>query len=72
MVMLDKDGMPTGQATNLGKEINTPRTRCSPSCDNGNLYFRQQRHPGMGGMDIYMAEKQAMNTWGHVENMKYP
>jgi peptidoglycan-associated lipoprotein len=72
-VMLDKSGMPTGQPANLGKDINTPKDEMFPFLrDNGNLYFSSNAPGGMGGMDIYMAEKTGDGTWGHMENLKYP
>lgn len=72
-VMLDKSGMPTGQASNLGKEINSAKDEMFPFLrENGNLYFSSNAPGGMGGMDIYMAEKTGDGAWGHVENVKYP
>ncbi len=72
-VSLDKNGMPTGAVTNLGKEINSPKNEMFPFLrNNGDLYFSSNGVAGMGGMDIFRAEKTGDNTWGHVENMKYP
>lgn len=73
MVRLDKDGKPTGTPANLGAEINTKKDDMFPFLrENGNLYFSSDGHPGMGGMDIFLAEKIGDNAWGHVENMKSP
>ncbi|MEO8734896.1 MAG: OmpA family protein [Flavobacteriales bacterium] len=73
MVKLDRKGMPDGAATNLGKDINTAKDEMFPFLrDDGNLYFSSNGYPGMGGLDIFMAEKTGDNTWGHVENMKSP
>lgn len=73
MVRLDKDGKPTGVPTNLGPEVNTPKDEMFPFVrENGNLYFSSNRPAGMGGLDIYVAEKTGDNTWGHAENMKAP
>ncbi len=73
MVRLDKDGKPTGTPSNLGPEINTQKDDLFPFIRaNGNLYFSSDGHTGMGGMDIFMAEKTGDNTWGHVENLKSP
>jgi peptidoglycan-associated lipoprotein len=73
MVRLDKDGKPTGTPTNLGNEINTAKDDMFPFVrNNGNLYFSSDGHQGMGGMDIFQAEKTGDNAWGHVENMKSP
>ncbi|MFZ1658312.1 MAG: tetratricopeptide repeat protein, partial [Flavobacteriales bacterium] len=72
-VMLGAGGLPTGQIANLGKDINTPKDEMFPFLrDNGNLYFSSNAPGGMGGMDIYMAEKTGDGTWGHMENLKYP
>ncbi|MBS1936568.1 MAG: PD40 domain-containing protein [Bacteroidetes bacterium] len=72
-VGLDKNGMPVGQAVNLGKDINGPKDEMFPFWrKNGDLYFTSDRPSGMGGMDIYRAEKTGEGTWGHVENVKYP
>ncbi len=72
-VALDKNGMPTGPATNLGAEVNSKKDDMFPFVrENGNLYFASDGHAGMGGMDIFLAEKTGENTWGHVENVKSP
>lgn len=73
MVKLDRDGKPTGAPTNLGQEVNTSKDDMFPFLrENGNLYFSSDGHPGMGGLDIFMAEKTGDASWGHVENMKSP
>ena len=73
MVRLDKDGKPTGTPSNLGPEINTAKDELFPFLrSNGSLYYSTDGNTGMGGMDIFMAEKTGDNTWGHVENMKSP
>ncbi len=72
-VALDRNGMPTGQPANLGKEINTPKNDMFPFWrENGDLYFASDRMGGMGGMDIYRATKTGDGAWGQVENMKSP
>lgn len=73
MIRLDRDGMPTGQAVNLGPEINTPKDDMFPFIrQDGSLYFSSTGYAGMGGMDIYHAEKTGDGKWGQVENMKAP
>jgi peptidoglycan-associated lipoprotein len=73
MVKLDRKGMPEGAVSNLGKGINTPKDEMFPFLrNNGNLYFSSNGYPGMGGMDLFMAEKTGDAGWGHVENLKYP
>ena len=73
MVRLDRDGRPMGTPSNLGPEINTKVDDKFPFLRaNGNLYFSSDGHCGMGGLDIFMAERTGDNVWGHVENMKSP
>lgn len=72
-VALDKNGMPVGKPTNLGKDINSKDNEMFPFWrDNGDLYFASNRIGGMGGMDIYRAAKTGEGTWGHAENMQSP
>src|ERR1035437_6171799 len=63
-----------GPPVNLGPDINTDGDEFSPFLhDDGTLYFASNAWPGMGGYDIFRAEKLAGNNkWGKVENMKYP
>jgi peptidoglycan-associated lipoprotein len=43
---------------NLGKEINTPGNDMFPYVDaEGKLYFASDGHPGLGGLDLYIAER---------------
>jgi len=71
MVKLNKDGMPTGAPVNLG-EVNTAKDEMFPFLrHDGSLYFASNGHPGMGGMDIFHAEKSG-ETWTAIENMKSP
>lgn len=73
MVRLDRDGKPTGTPANLGAEVNTPKDEMFPFLrHDGNLYFSTAGFAGMGGMDMYMAEKTGDGTWGHTENLKAP
>lgn len=73
MVKLDKDGKALGAPVNLGAEINTPKDDMFPFLrQNGSLYFSSDGHAGMGGMDIFIAEKTGENAWGQVQNMKSP
>lgn len=44
---------------NLGPEINTPGNEMFPSFSlNGDLYFSSDGHPGLGGLDLFIAKKQ--------------
>ncbi len=71
-VKLDKDGMPTGAPVNLGADINGPKDEMFPFIrQDGSLYFSSNGRAGMGGMDIFHAEKSG-ETWTAVDNMKSP
>ncbi len=72
-VALNKDGMPTGAPTNLGADINTAKDDLFPFVRfDGNLYYSTNGLPGMGGMDMFVAEKKADGMWTAPENMKSP
>lgn len=45
-----------GGVENLGEPMNTPGNEMFPTFrPNGNLYFSSDGHPGMGGLDIFIA-----------------
>lgn len=70
---LDRNGKPTGNPVNLGATVNTSGDDLFPFIrHNGDLYFTSNGHPGMGGMDIFHAERTGENAWGNVENMRSP
>ena len=54
----------TAGVENLGPAINTPGDEMFPTFrPNGDLYFSSDGHPGMGGLDIFIAKADA---WGKV------
>lgn len=56
---------------NLGSKINTPGNEMFPFLrQDGTLFFASDGHPGMGGLDIYKAEKND-SEW-EVSNLKPP
>ena len=64
-----------GQPKNAGPAVNTEGNEMYPSVsdDGKRLYFSSDYHPGMGGLDIFMAEAGADGKFTKpVENMKYP
>jgi peptidoglycan-associated lipoprotein len=64
-----------GQPKNAGPAVNTEGTDMYPtiSDDGKKLYFCSDYHPGMGGLDIFVAEAGADGKFTKaVENMKYP
>ncbi|HBS86124.1 MAG: hypothetical protein A2W91_07805 [Bacteroidetes bacterium GWF2_38_335] len=72
MIERSGKGAPWTKPVNMGKEINTPGNEMFPFIrEDGALYFASNTHLGMGGLDIFRAEKQIDGKW-KVENMKYP
>lgn len=64
-----------GKPVQLGSEINTDGREGFPYIhDDGTLYFASDGHAGMGGLDIFSAEKSNANSWSwkNVSNMKAP
>ncbi|MES2593074.1 MAG: OmpA family protein [Bacteroidota bacterium] len=58
---------------NLGANVNTAGNDLFPFLhDDGTLYFSSDAHLGMGGMDIFKAEKKGKGEWTNVTNLKYP
>jgi peptidoglycan-associated lipoprotein len=72
-VLWDKKTKTWGSPINAGASINTEGDEMFPFIrKDGTLYFSSNGHLGMGGLDIFKAEKTGENKWGNVENMKYP
>jgi outer membrane protein OmpA-like peptidoglycan-associated protein len=60
-----------GRVTKLGAEINTPGNDLFPYVtDDGKLYFSSDGHPGLGGLDIFMATRK--NGVTTVQNLGIP
>ena len=63
-----------GALENLGTPINTPGDEMFPTFrPNGDLYFSSNGHPGMGGLDIYIAqpvnsEQLKVNSYDYPNN----
>ncbi|MEO6903430.1 MAG: OmpA family protein [Bacteroidia bacterium] len=69
----DKKEKKWGTPTNLGPDINTSGKEVYPFVhDDGTLYFSSDSYLGMGGWDIFKAEKKGEDKWGNVVNMRYP
>ena len=60
-VQLTQDGL--GALENIGAPVNTAGDEMFPTFrPNGDLYFSSNGHPGMGGLDIYIAQPME-NGW---------
>ncbi len=70
---LQKDGS-WGKPKNLGSTINSEANENSPYIHpNGKtLYYSSKMKGGLGGYDIYKAEKNQFNTWTKPQNIGYP
>ena len=63
----------TGGVENLGEPVNTPGDEMFPTFrPNGDLYFSSDGHPGMGGLDIYIAKPDSAGGTWHIEHPGYP
>lgn len=59
------------RVTNLGPQINTPGDEMFPYVsESGHLYFSSDGHPGLGGLDLFRAEKDGREII--VQNMGKP
>lgn len=68
-------GKTWGKPVNMGPKINTSGDEMFPYMkdDDKTLYFSSNGHLGMGGLDIFMAEKDADGKFTKApENLKYP
>lgn len=75
MSTYDKTTKKWGKPVNLGGVLNTNGSEGYPFiADDGTLYFASNGLPGMGGYDIYKAERTSTTKWewGKPENMQSP
>lgn len=63
-----------GKPTNAGPAVNTEGNELYPtlSDDSKKLYFSSDYHPGLGGLDIFVAEGENNKYTKPVENLKFP
>lgn len=63
----------SNKPVNLGPDINTDADEAFPFLHyDGTLYFASAGHLGMGGFDLFRAEKAGENKWTKPENLQYP
>ena len=66
-------GNSMGGVENLGDPINTPGDEMFPAFrPNGDFYFSSDGHPGMGGLDIFIAKVNPTTRKYEVEHPGYP
>ena len=62
-----------GGVENLGKPINTEGDEMFPTFrPNGDLYFSSNGHPGMGGLDIFIARQDSTRKGWQIEHPGFP
>ncbi|MBO4906940.1 MAG: dihydrofolate reductase [Bacteroidaceae bacterium] len=67
------DGAVLGGVENLGAPINTPGDEMFPAFrPNGDFYFSSDGHPGMGGLDLFIAKQDSITHQWTVKNLGYP
>jgi outer membrane protein OmpA-like peptidoglycan-associated protein/tetratricopeptide (TPR) repeat protein len=72
---LDIDGMPSGDAVNLGPAVNTPGDETNPYFDpkKNLLIFSSNGRVGLGGFDLYKSNGNlSTGLWSPPEDMGYP
>ena len=58
---------------NLGADLNTPGDEMFPYVrEDGVLFYSSDGLPGLGGLDMFMAEKTDDKTWANPQNLQYP
>lgn len=59
-----------GKPQNLGTIVNTAGRETFPFINNDNeIYFASDGHPGMGGLDVFVAKLNATGTYDQVQNI---
>ena len=68
---IKRDGKSWTSPVSISERINSRHmeTTASITPDGKTIYFASNRPDGLGGMDIYQAEKQADGSWGKPENL---
>lgn len=72
--LTNRDGtMEVGVIKNMGSDINTPGDEMFPYVRNDTtLYFSSNGHPGMGGLDLFVAVRPTYEQRWEVQNMGSP
>ena len=70
---MELTGNGLGIVENLGAPINTPGNELFPTFrPNGDLYFSSDGHPGLGGLDIFIAKPTQENTSNVHYSLEHP
>jgi len=74
-IQIDEEGLPVGDALNMGPLINTSQDETTPFLHNYTftLYFSSDGHPGFGGLDVFKTTfNRDDNNWSRPLNMGKP
>lgn len=67
------DGAECGDIQNLGETVNTIFDELFPfAAEDGRLYFASNGHVGLGGLDVFVSQRQADGAWSVPENAGRP
>ncbi len=67
------EGTVLGGVENVGAPVNTPGDEMFPAFrSNGDFYFSSDGHPGLGGLDIFLARRDTVTGQWAVTNLGYP
>lgn len=70
-VSIDENGS-FGTPENLGPGVNTEGKETFPFITEGKLYFASDGHPGLGGLDVFVAQKEADGSFKKSINVGEP
>lgn len=70
--MMQKNGSEWGTPVNLGATINTERDEMFPVMRANTLYYSSDGLPGLGGLDLYAAQRNNDGSFGKPANLKAP
>jgi outer membrane protein OmpA-like peptidoglycan-associated protein/tetratricopeptide (TPR) repeat protein len=70
-VSINEDGT-FGNPENLGPGINTEARETFPFVTNDKIYFASDGHPGLGGLDVFVAKLQPNGTYVKAINVGEP
>lgn len=73
-VLLDDDGEVIGDPINMGDKVNTSQNELFPSFNESEnlLFFASDGHPGLGGLDVYVAKMNNSGVPYGIDNLGTP
>ncbi len=67
-------GKDWGEPENLGAQVNSPQNEINPFVhpDTRSLYFSSDQKGSMGGLDIFLSDREDDGSWSLPRNLGYP